>query len=81
MTIDAVFKTSSTPLASFLVTEGFPVIDIIFNDEARAFFLFANDSPRIQPIIKDFHLLRAVTNAAQLISNYQVLVKQTKGGA
>lgn len=74
-----VFKTSETPLAAFLVTEGFAIIDVIFNG-SKAFFLFANDSPKLQTKIKDFQLIRATTNAAQLIANYQQLVGQAKRG-
>lgn len=73
------FKTSETPLAAFLVTEGFAIVDVIFNG-SKAFFLFANEGKKLQANIEDFQLLRAKTNAAQLISNYQQLVSRTKRG-
>ena len=71
------FKTDDTPLAAFLVTEGFTILDILFNG-SRAYFLFSNDDPVFEQDVKDFRLLRATTNAAQIISNYQELVKRTK---
>lgn len=74
-----IFKTSETPLAAYLVTEGYAVIDVIFNG-TKAFFLFSNDNPELQEKIKDFQLLRATTNASQLIYNYQQLVGRTKRG-
>lgn len=73
------FKTDDTPLAAYLVTEGYQVLDIIFNG-SRAYFLFANDDQKFQQFIKDFQLLRATSNAAQLIFNYQELVKRTRRG-
>lgn len=76
---DEVFKTSETPLAAYLVTEGYAVIDVIFNG-AKAFFLFAETDKLLQAKVKDFQLLRAITNAPQLIYNYQQLVARTKRG-
>tara|TARA_Y100000310_G_scaffold166912_1_gene166613 strand:- start:5170 stop:5427 length:258 start_codon:yes stop_codon:yes gene_type:complete len=74
-----VFQTSNTPLAAYLVTEGYAIIDVVFNG-SKAFFLFANDSDKLQQQVKDFELLRAPTNAAQIVFNYQELVKRTKRG-
>lgn len=72
-----VFKTSDTPLASFLITEGYPLLDSI-EDNGRTYWLFSNDNPKLQSTIKDFQLLTAITNAAQVIFNYQKLVKQSR---
>ena len=74
-----VFKTSDTPLAAFLITEGHPLLDAI-DDNGRTFWLFANDDPQFQSLIKDFQLLQATTNAAQIIFNYQKLVKRSRRG-
>lgn len=74
-----VFKTKDTPLAAFLVTEGFTVLDVIFEGKI-AFFLFANDCDKFHQCINDFQTLKATTNASQLIYNYQGLVKRTKRG-
>lgn len=74
-----VFKTDDTPLAAFLITEGYSLIDIIFNGRF-ANYLFSNDDPDMQALVKDFQLLRAKTNAAQIIFNYQELIKRAKRG-
>ena len=77
--VQEVFKTSDTPLAAYLVTEGYAIIDIIFNG-SKAFFLFVNDDQELLKRIKDFQLLNATTNAAQIVFNYQQLVGRTKRG-
>ena len=74
------FKTDDTPLAAYLVTEGFSLIDVIF-EGYKAFFLFSNDNAEFHELVKDFQLLRAKSNnAAQLISNFKELIKRTKRG-
>lgn len=73
------FKTDNTPLAAYLVTEGYTLLDVIFNGN-RAYFIFADDDPTLESHIKDFQFLRATTNASQVIFNYQELVKRTRRG-
>jgi len=74
-----IFPTDSTPLAAFLMTEGFPLIDVIFKGK-YANYLFLNDDPRIHELARNFELLNATTNAAQIIFNYQTLIKRAKRG-
>jgi len=74
-----IFKTNDTPLAAYLVTEGYLIVDTIIVN-GITFFLFPNDDPKIQELIKDFQLLRASTNASQIIYNYQELVKRIRRG-
>lgn len=80
MVENEVFKTQDTPLAAYLITEGYPVLDIIYNGRI-AYYLFTNSDPLMQEHIKDFQLLRAKTNASQIIFNYQELIKRYRRGA
>ena len=72
-----IYKTDNTPLAAFLITEGFPLIDIMFTGR-YANYLFADGDAKLHELIKEFTLLRAHANAFQLISNYQELIKRIK---
>jgi len=73
-------RITSTPLASYLLTEGFTLQDIVFDNSGYATFFFNNNSPQLQERIRDFELLRATANATLLIENYQKLVKRIKRG-
>lgn len=75
---DQIFKTDNTPLAAYLITEGFSLLDIIFNGR-YANFLFADGDPKLHELAHEFTLLRAKTdNACQLLLNYQELIKRIK---
>ena len=73
-------STTDTPLAAHLLTEGFILQDIRFND-GRASFIFANDSIRLSQCRKEFELIRATSsNAHNLIQNYISLIQRAKRG-
>lgn len=74
-----IFKTDDTPLAAYLVTQGYALLDVIFNG-SKAYFLFQNDDLTFQSQVKDFQLLRAEAPAAQLLNNFKELIKRTKRG-
>ena len=69
---DQIRKTNKTPLAAYLVTLGYSIVDIIYEGKI-GHYLFANDDATLDAAIKDFELLRATAPAAQLISNYQFI--------
>lgn len=74
------FSTTDTPLAAHLITEGFPLKDVIM-DGRRANFIFANDDPTLKQTIREFSLLNAKSsNAAQLIENFRQLITRAKRG-
>lgn len=79
MSNNQVFKTDDTPLAAYLITEGYPLLDIVFNGR-YASYLFSSDDGNFLELIKDFKLLRAQTNATQLIFNYRQLTDRAKRG-
>lgn len=58
------FKTSDTPLAAYLYSEGFKIIDIDYSNPTRAEFLFANNNPQILEHVRLFNLGVADVNAA-----------------
>jgi len=76
---DQVFKTDDTPLAAYLITEGYQLVDILF-DKRYATYLFFNDDPKLTASVKEFQLFQAKANASQLIFNYQELIKRVKRG-
>lgn len=73
------YTTDQTPLAAYLMTEGFTLKDTTFNDKI-ATFIFLDNSTRLQECAQDFEMLRAVANAALLIRNYQDLIKRIRRG-
>jgi len=84
MTIDykdsQTFKTDQTPLAAHLITEGYKLLDIIFNGKF-ATFVFPNDDSKLQSLVHEFELMRATSSdAAALIINYQSLIKRIRRG-
>jgi len=74
-----IFTTDDTPLAAYLITEGFQLVDIIFKGKF-AHYLFPNNDEKLIKLKKEFDLMSAHTNAAQIIFNYQNLVKRAKRG-
>jgi len=69
--------TYSTPLAAYLLTEGFALVDTTpETDRHKIGFIFKNDSIRLAEAIHDFETIRAVANASILLRNYQDLVRR-----
>lgn len=74
---EGLFKTTDTSLAAYLITVGYSLMDKIYNGEF-ATYIFQDDDPKLQQFIRDFQLMRAEAPAAQLIQNYQNLVRQIR---
>ena len=75
-----IFKTDRTPLAAHLITEGYKLLDIVFNGKFAS-YLFSNDDPRLHELVREFELLRAPSSDANsLITNYQQLIQRVKRG-
>ena len=72
------YTTDSTPLAAYLMTEGFSLMDTTpANARGHVSFIFKNDSKRLKEAIRSFETLRSATVIpAILIRNYQDLVKR-----
>jgi len=74
---DKEFSTDSTPLAAYLITEGYILLDTTPPDKrGHIFFIFKNNSSRLLESVKAFETLRAISNSSILIRNYQDLVKR-----
>ena len=74
---DKELTVDSTPLAAYLITEGFTMIDTTpVNEKGQIYFIFKNDSIRLAEAIHDFETLRAVASASILLRNYQDLVRR-----
>lgn len=70
-------KISDTPLAVYLITEGYKVKDIEYKGQ-RAYMVFPNDCEALQESIKLFQRGSATTNANNFIHNYKQLVYRIK---
>jgi hypothetical protein len=74
------FITDYTPLAAHLVTEGYKLLDVLFEGKF-ANFVFNKDDATMEVAKSQFHLQKATSsNAAQLIDNYRYLTKRAMKG-
>ena len=74
---DKELTIDSTPLAAYLITEGFTMIDTTpVNEKGQIYFIFKNDSERLTESIHNFETIRATSNASILLRNYQDLVRR-----
>ena len=74
------FSTTDTPLASHLITEGYPLKDVVFEGR-EANWIFSDDDPTLKESIHEFSLLNAKSsNAAKLIDNFRSLITRSKRG-
>jgi hypothetical protein len=74
------FSTNDTPLAAHLITEGYPLKDILF-DGRKAYFIFSKELDGLEDTAHKFTLLNATSsNAARLIENFRQLITRSKRG-
>lgn len=76
---DKTFHTSNTALAAYLITEGFGNPDIEFSNE-QAIWVFQKDSTALTDYVRNYHLTKAMTNAAVFFNNYRTLLTRIKEG-
>ena len=69
------YRTSDTPLAAYLYSEGFKIIDIDYTNPTRAEFLFANNNPKILECVRLFNLGIADVNASTYARLLRLLTK------
>lgn len=73
------YRTDQTPLAAYLLTEGFTLLHTDYSGRFTA-FIFENDSVRLTECVRDFESLKAQVNPTIYIRNYQALIKSIKRG-
>lgn len=69
-----IYRTSSTALAAYLISEGFPMVLLSF-DENKALFTFEDGNP-LDEHIRNFELLQAIGNIPVFYNTYRSLLKQ-----
>ena len=69
------FRTSSTPLAAYLISEGF-IIESTIQENGKVFFLFEDDNETFAKCVRDYELGRAMGNIAVFFNAYRSLLKQ-----
>ncbi|KKL80084.1 hypothetical protein LCGC14_2008360 [marine sediment metagenome] len=74
------FRTDQTPIAAYLITEGFTLLDTEKNARGFTEFIFQNDNKYIAEYARKFELDEAMVSAASYIRNYQDLIKRIKRG-
>lgn len=59
---DKEYRTTDTPLAAYLMSQGFDILIIEYDDGGRATYIFSNDSTQLKEHIKLFKLGKAESN-------------------
>ena len=73
------YKTPDTPLATFLIHQGFP-LDTITYKNGQAFFMFPNNSDVLQQSVSQYKNGTATVNIRLYLDINRDLVKRIKGG-
>lgn len=71
------FRTSDTALAAFLISEGFTLSDIDHTSK-RSFYLFPNDSEKLNKTIGEYDTARVTGNIVLFFNAYQSLLRRVK---
>lgn len=75
---DTEYRTSETPLAAYLMSEGFILLDVEHND--RSVFIFKNDTPKLQETVRLYQSGQAKGNIAVFFNAYKRLLRRIKEG-
>lgn len=68
------FRTSDTPLAAYLISEGFEPLDIDYSNPKRADIIFPNDSSSMITFIREYQLSKAVGNITSFYNAHRYLI-------
>ncbi len=68
------YRTSDTPLATYLYAEGFQIIDIDYSNP-RAEFVFKNDNATLQESVRLYNIGKADVDAATFARLLRKLTK------
>ena len=77
---NGVYPTTTTPLAAYLITEGFDLLDANFSDPSSIVWLFKNDSTEIDSAVRAYHSGEATGNICTFFNNYGKLLKRIHRG-
>lgn len=69
------YRTTHTPLAAYLESEGFRHTFIEHDDHGRAVFVFSNDNKALDEAIRNFELGNAYGNVRTCFNSYKRLLK------
>lgn len=75
-----IYRTTFTPLAAWLITEGFKLLDVDFSDPQSVVFLFKNDTQALEQAVMDYKTARAVGNINLFYENYRKLLAKISLG-
>lgn len=75
---NAHYKTKDTPLAAYLITEGFELINVE-NNSSPSLFVF-KDSDKLHQIAVQWHTGNAVGNCFMFYDNYRKCIRMLKQG-
>jgi len=73
------YKTSDTPEAAYLLTLGYPLIEVA-KPSTRAFFVFSNNDEAIKQSVFDYYSGRASVEPTLYFLNYRKLVRRAREG-
>lgn len=75
-----IYRTTFTPLAAWLITEGFELLEADFSDPRSVVFLFKNDTQALEQAVMDYKTTRAVGNINLFYENYRKLLAKISLG-
>jgi len=73
-----IFRTSDTPLAAYLIEQGFGTPEIEYNNGSRAFFIFSRENSKIEQAIADYDRAKAKGNIVLFFQAYQTLLRRIR---
>lgn len=68
------FRTSDTPLAAYLLSEGFEPQDIDYSNPQRADIIFPIDSSSMATYVREYQLGKAIGNIVAFYNAHRYLI-------
>lgn len=75
-----IYPTRNTPLAAWLLSLGFPILDTDFSNPGAVVFFFPNDTKAIKEAIRAWNTDQAFGNVQAFFGKYRELIERIKLG-
>lgn len=77
---DHEYRTSETSLAAYLVSEGFSILIIEYDDKERGTYVFDSTDPKLKELVLLYHSGKATGNIAIYEHTRNSLIVRVKRG-
>jgi hypothetical protein len=74
------YRTSETSLAAYLVSEGFLIQIIEYDDKGRGTYVFDNSDPKLKELVALYHRGKAIGDIALYEHARNTLINRVKRG-